>query len=182
MNGRSLFAIGLTICLTGTAFAENEAVEPANTKVQAMWETASLAISDSPDADVSSFPSAGSRTAALAPVQGLRSPFTTDGSFEQPSGSTFKLLGVSMFVVAGADLASTELGLSRPGIYEANPVQGNRSVRVLTHVAIPAFMFWATQKIHDDGNPKLALLARIGFNVAYSYVVMHNLRTTAATP
>ncbi len=72
--------------------------------------------------------------------------------------------------------------MSRPGIYEANPVQDNRSVRVLTHAAIPAFMFWATQKIHDDGSLELALLARIGFHVACSYVVRHNLRTAAATP
>lgn len=37
-----------------------------------------------------------------------------------------------------------------------------------------------TDRLHKSGRPKLALLARLGFNVAYSYVVMHNLRSAAA--
>jgi hypothetical protein len=85
-----------------------------------------------------------------------------------------------MFVVASADLATTELGLARPGVYETNPMQGNRNVRILTHVAAPAFMYWVTDKLHDKGKTKMALVARIGFSVAYSYVVMHSLRTASA--
>jgi hypothetical protein len=87
-----------------------------------------------------------------------------------------------MFATAGADLASTEMGLGRAGVYEANPLQGNRNVRILTHVAAPAFMYWVTDKLHDRGKTKEALLARIGFNVAYSYIVMHNLRTASSIP
>ncbi len=41
-------------------------------------------------------------------------------------------------------------------------------------------MYWITDKLHDRGKRKTALIARIGFNVAYSYVVMHNLRTASS--
>lgn len=109
----------------------------------------------------------------------LRPGRMANGVLEQPGG-LYAALGVGMFAVAGADLASTELGSSRPGIYEANPFQGNRSVRIATHVAAPALMYWVTDRLQKSGRPKLALLARLGFNVAYSYAVMHNLRSGAA--
>lgn len=112
----------------------------------------------------------------------FRRPSITDGAFEQPSSGAFKAFGVGMFAAAGADLASTELGLARAGVYESNPLQGNRNVRLLTHVAAPAFMYWVTDKLHDRGKTKTALFARIGFSVAYSYVVMQNLRTASAIP
>ncbi len=109
----------------------------------------------------------------------LRPGGTADGILQRP-GSLYSVLGVGMFAVAGADLASTELGSSRPGVYEANPLQSNRGVRVATHVAAPALMYWVTDRLHRSGKPKLALIARLGFNVAYSYVVMHNLRSGGA--
>jgi hypothetical protein len=124
--------------------------------------------------------------AAQAPIftgsLDFRRPAVADGSFDQPSSGAFKAFGVGMFVVAGADLATTEIGLARPGVYEANPLQGNRNVRILTHVAAPAFMYWVTDKLQDKGKTKTALVARIGFSVAYSYIVMHNLRTASALP
>ena len=104
------------------------------------------------------------------------------GMFEEPSSASFKIFGAGMFIAAGADLASTEYGLGRAGVYEVNPMQGNRSMRILTHAAVPAFMYFVTQKLHDRGKPKLALLARIGFTVGYGYVVMHNLRTASLAP
>jgi len=112
----------------------------------------------------------------------FRRPSIVNGTFDQPSNGAFNAFGVGMFVAAGADLASTELGLAQPGVYETNPIQGNRNVRILTHVAAPAFMYWVTDKLHDKGKTKTALVARIGFSVAYSYVVMHNLRTASALP
>jgi hypothetical protein len=122
--------------------------------------------------------------AAKAPISvgtvDFRRPSIVNDAFDQPSSGAFNAFGVGMFVAAGADLASTELGLARPGIYETNPLQGNRNVRILTHVAAPAFMYWVTDKLHDKGKTKTALVARIGFSVAYSYVVMHNLRTASA--
>jgi hypothetical protein len=124
--------------------------------------------------------------AAQAPIftgtVDFRRPSIVDGSFNQPSTGAFNAFGVGMFVAAGADLASTELGLARPGVYESNPMQANRNVRLLTHVAAPALMYWVTDKLHDKGKTKTALVARIGFSVAYSYVVMHNLRTASALP
>jgi hypothetical protein len=124
--------------------------------------------------------------AAQAPIftssPDFRRPTIAGGSFDQPSTGAFNAFGIGMFVVAGADLASTEMGLGRPGVYEANPLQGNRNVRILTHVAAPAFMYWVTDKLHDKGKTKTALVARIGFSVAYSYIVMHNLRTASALP
>jgi len=112
----------------------------------------------------------------------FRRPSIAHGVFEQPSSTSFNAFGVGIFVAAGADLASTEHGLSRRGVYESNPMQGNRSVRILTHVAAPAFMYWVTDKLHDKGKTRMALVARIGFSVAYSYVLMHNLRTASALP
>jgi len=124
--------------------------------------------------------------AAQAPIftssVDFRRPSIADGTFDPPSSGAFNAFGIGMFVAAGADLASTELGLARPGVYETNPMQGNRNVRILTHVAAPAFMYWVTDKLHDKGKTKTALVARIGFSVAYSYVVMHNLRTASALP
>ena len=124
--------------------------------------------------------------AAQAPIftssVDFRRPSIADGTFDRPSSGAFNAFGIGMFVAAGADLASTELGLARPGVYETNPMQGNRNVRILTHVAAPAFMYWVTDKLHDKGKTKTALVARIGFSVAYSYVVMHNLRTASALP
>ena len=113
------------------------------------------------------------------PVE-FRRPAIDVSAFEPPSSRAFDAFGVGMFVVSGADLALTEVALARPGLYEANPMQGNQSVRILSHVAAPAFMYWITDKLHDRGKRKTALFARIGFNVAYSYIVMHNLRTVSS--
>jgi len=115
------------------------------------------------------------RLSAGSPLD-LRPGRMADGILEQP-GAIYTALGVGMFAAAGLDLASTELGSSRPGIYEANPFQSNRGVRIATPVAAPALMYWVTDRLHKSGRPKLALLARLGFNVACSYAVMHNLRT-----
>lgn len=101
---------------------------------------------------------------------------------DEGGSALFKALGVGMFLASGADLASTELGLSRPGITEVNPTQQNRTLRVTTHVAAPAVMWWVSERVHRGGKPKLALFMRIGFAVAYSYVVMHNVRTMNTVP
>jgi hypothetical protein len=137
------------------------------------------------EAERSEAPVARMYEAPTALFQGpldFRRPSVADVNLGQPSGGVFKALGVGMFVSAGADLASTELSLSRPGVYEMNPLQRNRSVRILSHVAAPAIAYWVTDKLHKKGNTRAALLFRIGFNVAYSYVVMHNLRTAQAFP
>lgn len=105
-----------------------------------------------------------------------RSPFETPGS------GFFKTMGVGMFAAAAGDLATTELGLRSPEIVEMNPMQRNRGVRIATHIAVPALLFWATERASKSGNRKLALLIRIGASVAYSYAAMHNARTLAYHP
>ena len=166
MNGRTLSAIMISMVLgslAGTVAASERTAdaEPAD---------AQLSLTEAAQAPIF--------TGSLD----FRRPTIANGSFDQPSTGAFNAFGVGMFVMAGADLATTELGLARPGVYEANPLQGNRNVRILTHVAAPAFMYWVTDKLHDKGKTKTALLARIGFSVAYSYIVMHNLRTASALP
>lgn len=109
-------------------------------------------------------------------------PFSGRPLDDDGQNALFKALGVGMFLASGADLASTELGLSQPGITEINPTQQNRALRVTTHVAAPAMMWWVSEKVHRGGKPKLALFMRIGFAVAYSYAVMHNVRTMNSVP
>jgi hypothetical protein len=181
MYGRSVSAMLLSVLLAGVAFAESESTEPVNDEVEVKWEAASNAISNNSETDPSFSSSNGRIPSSLAGSVELQGTSMTD-TFNRPSSSAFKAFGVGMFIAAGADLASTEFGLSQPGTHEVNPLQGDRTVRALTHAAVPVFMYWATEKMRDQGKPKLALLTRIGFTVAYSYVVMHNLRTTASNP
>jgi hypothetical protein len=165
MNARALFPMmfSMLLSLTAGAFAETREAESESAESQ------------TPRIDVQAFPFS-------IESPDFRRPILANGSIDQPSTAMFNAFGVGMFATAGADLATTEMGLGRPGVYESNPLQGNRNVRILTHVAAPAFMYWVTDKLHDRGKTKEALLARIGFNVAYSYIVMHNLRTASSMP
>lgn len=97
-------------------------------------------------------------------------------------GALFRALGVGMFAASAGDLASTEWGLGRPGIYEANPLASNRNVRLSTHLVVPAAVWWTTKRLHQDGHEKAALWIRIAVTAAYGYAVMHNLRTAGSPP
>ena len=97
-------------------------------------------------------------------------------------GALFQTLGVGMFAASAGDLASTEWGLGRPGVYEANPLASNRTVRLSTHVLVPAAVWWTTRRLHRDGHEKTALWIRIAVTAAYGYAVMHNLRTAGSPP
>lgn len=142
-------------------------------------DTAREAQEEEPAGPQTSFAEAAKKPTFTEAVE-FRQPAIDVSAFELPSSRAFDAFGVAMFVVSGAELASTEVALGRPGLQEANPMQGNRSVRILSHIAAPAAMYWVTDKLHDRGKRKTALLARIGFNVAYSYIVMHNLRTASS--
>jgi len=100
----------------------------------------------------------------------------------QSRGGVFVAMGVGMFAVSAGDLATTELGLARPGITEANPFHRNRLVRLSTHGAIPALLWWTTDRLHARGKTKLALIMRIGFTAAYGYAVLHNTRSMGGRP
>jgi len=129
-------------------------------------------------------------TAFLAPTD-LRAALTTaafqphdfqNNPLGQSRGGFFTAMGVGMFAASAGDLATTELGLARPGITEANPFQRNRLVRLTTHAAVPALLWWTTDRLHARGKTKLALVMRIGFTAAYGYAVLHNTRSMGGRP
>ena len=95
-------------------------------------------------------------------------------------GALFQTFGVGMFAASAGDLASTEWGLSQPGVYEANPLASNRGIRVSTHVLVPVAVWWTTKHLHKNGHDKAALWVRIAVTAAYGYAVMHNLRTAGS--
>jgi hypothetical protein len=95
-------------------------------------------------------------------------------------GALFQAFGVGMFATSAGDLATTEWGLNQPGIYEANPLAGNRGVRVSAHVLVPVAVWWTTKRLHKNGHDKTALWVRIAVTAAYGYAVMHNLRTAGS--
>ncbi len=176
MNARTLLAMLVALTLGGNAFAETATDDGAEPEVgQASPSDSFLdAASHAATGDV--------KPGAFLDSPDFRNVRMTDGMFGDPSRPMFRMFGAGMFIASGADLASTEYALSLPGIHEANPLQRNRSIRFLSHAAAPVAMYYLTEKLHDSGKPKLALLARIGFTVGYSYVVMHNLRTAATAP
>jgi len=92
-------------------------------------------------------------------------------------GTVLRSLGVGMFLGAAGDLATTEWGLARPGLREANPLATSRGVRLSTHILAPAVAWWSTEELRKAGRPKLALALRIGVAVAYSYAALRNVHT-----
>lgn len=95
-----------------------------------------------------------------------------DGSANSPA---LRITGVGMFAASAADLITTEQGLSR-GFEEGNPAASNRGLRIATHIAGPAAVYYATEKLERAGKPKTALLLRVSLMVAYSYAAIHNAR------
>lgn len=175
MNAKTVLAMVLALGLGGTVFAkpESKEVEPEAVVNPPLPESVLAAASQSLATDLE---------AEAFPIARNFDNFPTDGTSQKLASPTFKILGAGMFFAAGADLASSEYGLSHSGVYEVNPLQRNRDVRILVHAAAPAFMYFVTDKLRDNGKPRLALLARIGFTIAYSYVTMNNLRIAALAP
>jgi hypothetical protein len=101
---------------------------------------------------------------------------------ERAGNGLFATLGVGIFAASAGDLASTELGLTRLGAFEANPLQRNRMVRVSSHLAVPALVWWTSDRLHARGKTKLALAMRIGFTIAYGYATLHNSRASSLQP
>ena len=176
MNARTLFALLVALTVGERVFAEAETNEARELEIGKASPSGSLLQAASQATAID-----GKLDRFLSSPD-FRNVRMSHGLFDEPSSAAFKMFGAGMFIASGADVASTEYALTRPGVYEANPLQRNRTVRILTHAAVPALMYYFTAKAHDSGKPKLALLARIGFTVGYSYVVMHNLRTAAMAP
>jgi hypothetical protein len=93
-------------------------------------------------------------------------------------GASFQAFGVGMFVASTGDLLTTELGLES-GFVEGNPLQRNRAVRIGAHVAVPALLYWATDRVHRSGREKTALVLRIVATLAYGIVTAHNAQMLA---
>ncbi len=89
-------------------------------------------------------------------------------------GALHQVFGLGMVLASAGDLATTEVALSQGGFYERNPFQQNRGVRVASHVAVPALVYWVTDRLHKKGRGKLALLARIAVTAVYGFATMHN--------
>jgi hypothetical protein len=108
------------------------------------------------------------------------SQMRTMAARDSEGGAGFSGLGVGMFLAASGDVATTEWGLGRPGIYEANPIMKNRTVRISTHAVVPTVVWWASSKLHQDGKHKLAWAMRIAVVAAYGYATLHNYRTISS--
>ena len=93
----------------------------------------------------------------------------------------FRFSGVGMFAASSADLVTTEWGLSE-GLAEGNPAASQRALRIATHVAGPAVVYYATQRLEREGRARLALALRISLMVAYSYAAVHNTRLITSSP
>lgn len=114
--------------------------------------------------------------------KGRNATTTTAYSFTtstQEGSVLFSGLGMGMFVAASGDVASTEWGLSRAGVYEANPLMRNRAVRIGTHVMAPMAMWWASEQLYNKGQRKLAWAVRIGVAAAYGYASLRNVRAVS---
>lgn len=92
------------------------------------------------------------------------------------SGPAYRAFGVGMFAASAGDALSTEWGLGRPRVREGNRLASNRAVRVTLHAVAPALLWYGTEKIRQEGHPRLALWTRIGMTAAYGWVTVHNLR------
>ena len=104
------------------------------------------------------------------------------GQEGQQARGLYRFFGATMFAASAGDIASTEWGLTKPGIYETNPLATNRNARVTAHVLVPTVVWWTTNKMRKNGHYKAALWIRIGVTAAYGYAVMNNLRTAGAAP
>jgi hypothetical protein len=166
-----------------------EAEQSPDRQVAASWLDVRVSMAELPSEHI--FDS----TAFLAPT-GVSAALTTATSqprvlephdfqnnpLGQSRGGFFAAMGVGMFAASAGDLATTELGLARAGITESNPFQRNRLVRLSTHAAVPALLWWTTDRLHARGKTKLALIMRIGFTAAYGYAVLHNTRSMGGRP
>lgn len=62
----------------------------------------------------------------------------------------------SVPIAAGADIATTEVALSRVGYVEANPLLQERSVRISVKVAAVAIVLWLEHSLRTSGHTSAA--------------------------
>lgn len=93
----------------------------------------------------------------------------------------WRLCGWLVFVSSGGDVVSTELALRVAGVYEVNPLQQERWVRITTHVAASAYVYWASEQLYPE-HRTLAWVLRVSYIVFWSYLTVHNLRVARGPP
>jgi hypothetical protein len=103
-----------------------------------------------------------------------------EGSSETPvspkqSDKVFRGFGIGMYVAAAGDAASTEWGLSQPGVFERNPLMANQGVRLASHVIAPTVVWWSSDWLRKQGHGRSALLLRVGMTAGYTYLTLHNI-------
>ena len=77
----------------------------------------------------------------------------------------------SLMVTSLADLATTEIALTRDGAEEANPLMQNQGVRIAASVAAPLAVYYAGKKL----GKKTRIALYIGVSVGWAYLAMHNM-------
>lgn len=91
------------------------------------------------------------------------------------SADLFDVLGIGIYVTKATDIATTELALGRPGVYEANPLLHNRGVRVAASAVVAPLINLGTARVYRT-RPRLALWMRVGVVVGWGFASAHHLR------
>ncbi|MGH9392276.1 MAG: hypothetical protein ACRD1Z_21945 [Vicinamibacteria bacterium] len=94
---------------------------------------------------------------------------------EKP-GRLYQALGWATFAGSAGDVLSTEYALSASGARELNPLQQHIGLRVGSNVAFPLAANYMTNKLREDGHPRLALWCRVAVVALKGYAIAHNLR------
>ncbi len=136
---------------------------------------------DGADGIAEPFAAAGTPTARTAEIAGppaslLRSRATVLAEASQKRARAWR--GDAAIVTAGqlADLASTEIALSRPGTREANTLLGNRAVRIPLKLGVAVGTSLGCYRLRRDGHHGTArALSIVSFAVG-AVAAVHNLR------
>jgi hypothetical protein len=98
-----------------------------------------------------------------------------DWAFDNRPPVAVRLLQSSAFHVPlrAADLISTEIALSRPGLHERNPFGRTREMRLVVVVAASAGTTWLDHKWENKKTARWAL--RIGHGLLTAWVVHNNV-------
>ncbi len=110
--------------------------------------------------------SASASTAATT-----RSPRTRADGTLRGWGLDATLVGVGQI----GDIVSTELALRRPGTREANPLLGNRAVRVSAKLALASGAAYACRELRQHGRTHQARLLAITVFAVGAIAAAHNV-------
>lgn len=85
---------------------------------------------------------------------------------------------LAMWIASVADLATTEMAIARYGAVELNPLQADRGVRIMSHVAVPMLMTIEGLRRPDDKRLKILVwIAAMAWSAAatHNFIVMVRL-------